>query len=110
MVCQSLRVPSSLPLAYSSPSAILLIIVDPDHETLTWTEPHTVNWAKVTLEVLNLDAGGVVELVQLQVLSPTHEDLLVEEQGGGVGGAGDAHLLDLVQGVRPEEDDLVPRG
>ena len=69
-----------------------------------------MNWAKVTLEVLNLDAGGVVELVQLQVLSPTHEDLLVEEQGGGVGGAGDAHLLDLVQGVRPEEDDLVPRG
>ena len=69
-----------------------------------------MNWAKVTLEVLNLDAGGVVELVQLQVLSPTHEYLLVEEQGGGVGRAGDAHLLDLVQGVRPQEDDLVPRG
>ena len=53
--------------------------------------------SKVTLEVLNLDPSLVIELVELQVLTPAHEDLLVLVQRGGVGRAGDAHLLELLK-------------
>ena len=66
--------------------------------------------AEVALEVLDLDAGLVVELVQLEVLAPAHEDLLVLVQGGGVGGARNADLLELVELGGVEEDDLVSGG
>ena len=36
----------------------------------------TVNQTKMTLEVLNLDAGGVVKPVELDVLAATDEDVL----------------------------------
>ena len=53
--------------------------------------------AKVALEVLDLDASLVIELVELKVLAPAHEDLPVLVQRGGVGRAGDVHLLQLLK-------------
>ena len=52
--------------------------------------------SKVALEVLNLDPRLVIELVELEVLAPAYENLLVLVQRGGVGRAGDVHLLDLL--------------
>ena len=53
--------------------------------------------SKVALEVLNLNTRLVIELVELEVLASAHEDLLVLVQRGGVGWAGDVHLLDLLK-------------
>ena len=40
-------------------------------------EANTVDWTEVTFEVLNLQSGLEVKLVELEVLSATHEDLSV---------------------------------
>ena len=51
----------------------------------------------MTFEVLNFNPSLVIKLVQLEVLSPTHKYLLVHVEGGGVGGTGDVHLLQLLK-------------
>ena len=51
----------------------------------------------MTFEVLNLQPGLEVKLVELEVLSATDEDISVLVQRGGVGGGGDADLLDLLK-------------
>ena len=51
--------------------------------------------SEVPFEVFNLDPSLVIKLVELEVLAAAHEDLLVLVQRGGVGRAGDAHLLEL---------------
>ena len=56
-----------------------------------------MNGSEVTLEVLNLDPSLVIELVELEVLAPAYENLLVLVQRGGVGRAGDAHLLEFLK-------------
>ena len=63
----------------------------------TWREADTVNGSKVTFEVLNFYPSLEVKLVQLEILSSTDEYLLVHVQRGGVGRAGDAHLLELLK-------------
>ena len=63
----------------------------------TWGESDAVDGSKVSLEVLNLNPRLVIELVELEVLAPAHEYLLVLVQRGGVGRAGDVHLLDLLE-------------
>ena len=62
-----------------------------------------MNGSEVTLEVFNLDPSLVIELVELEVLASAHEDLLVLVQRGGVGRAGDAHLLEL---LKPGNDNV----
>ena len=58
----------------------------------------------MTFEVLNLQTGLIVKLVELEVLSATHEDISVLVQRGGVGGGGDVDLLDL---LKPEENVVI---
>ena len=65
--------------------------------SLTRRESDAVYGSEVTLKVLNLDPSLVIELVELEVLAPAHEDLLVLVQRGSVGRAGDAHLLELLK-------------
>ena len=71
--------------------------------SLTRRESDAVYGSEVTLEVLNLDPSLIIELVELEVLAPAHEDLLVLVQRGGVGRAGDAHLLEL---LKPGNDNV----
>ena len=58
----------------------------------------------MTFEVLNLQPGLVVKLVELEVLPATDEDLSVLVQRGSVGGGGDADLLDF---LKPEGQNLI---
>ena len=51
----------------------------------------------MTFEVLNLQPGLEVKLVELEVLSATDEDISVLVQRGGVDGGGDADLLDRLK-------------
>ena len=60
-------------------------------------EANTVDWTEMTFEVLNLQAGLEVKLVELEVLSATDEDISVLVQRGGVDGGGDADLLDRLK-------------
>ena len=60
-------------------------------------EANTVDWTEVTFEVLNLQPGLEVKLVELEVLSATDEDISVLVQRGGVDGGGDADLLDRLK-------------
>ena len=55
---------------------------------------------KVTLEVFDLDASLVIELVELQVLPPTNENLLIHVKRGCIGWTGNANFLQL---LKPEE-------
>ena len=66
-------------------------------------EANTVDWTKVTFEVLNLQPGLVVKLVELEILSAAHEDISVLVERGGVGWGGNVDLLDLL-----EPDRIVP--
>ena len=59
-----------------------------------------MNRTKVTLEVFDLDASLVIELVELQVLAPANENLLIHVKGCGVGWTGNADFLQL---LKPEE-------
>ena len=67
-------------------------------------EANTVDWTEVTFEVLNLQPGLEVKLVELEVLSATDEDISVLVQRGGVGGGGDVDLLDL---LKPDENVVI---
>ena len=67
-------------------------------------EANTVDWTEVTFEVLNLQPGLVVKLVEFEVLPATDEDLSVLVQRGSVGGGGDADLLDF---LKPEGQNLI---
>ena len=58
----------------------------------------------------NLDAGLVVELVELEVLPAADEDVLGLVERGAVDGAGDRHLLCLLEGLGVKEDHLGPWG
>ena len=59
-----------------------------------------MNRTKVTLEVFDLDASLVIELVELQVLAPTNENLLIHVEGSCIGWTGNA---DFLQFLKPEE-------
>ena len=54
----------------------------------------------------NFDACLVVELVELEVLPATDEDVLGLVEGGAVDGAGDGHLLRLLECLGIQEDHL----
>ena len=66
-------------------------------------EANTVDGTEVTFEVLNLQPGLVVKLVELEILSAAHEDISVLVERGGVGWGGNVDLLDLL-----EPDRIVP--
>merc|ERR1712223_108858 len=71
-----------------------------------WREANTVHGPKVSLEVVNLDPGLVVELVQLQVFTSANKYVLSFVQTGRVHWAGNRHLLHLLKGASFIEDHL----
>ena len=64
---------------------------------LTGRESDAVNGSEVPLEVFYLYSCLVIELIQLEVLAPAHENLLVLVERGRVGRAWDTYLLQLLK-------------